>query len=173
MIAKIHNEWFIPLERTGLILKQAEWNIIQMGNDKFLNKCKRVHFKNIAIESKEGDPQQSLKFIRRSELSWSEAAKPTVSSLKYVQHTAAPLYKVCSAASCRWIHFNFTMFKCARTTIQCCTFIMLSSCRLILCNKHRLKRQHQASVLSSHLMQKKMSTGCGGCDKYQVWVYSS
>ena len=55
MIANIHNEWFIPLERTGLILKQAEWNIIQMGNDKFLNKCKRVHFHNIAIESKAGN----------------------------------------------------------------------------------------------------------------------
>ena len=43
------------LEKTSLILKQAEWNIIKMGNDKFLNKCKRVHFKNIAIESKLGN----------------------------------------------------------------------------------------------------------------------
>ena len=45
----------IFLEKTSLILKQAEWNIIKMGNDKFLNKCKRVHFKNIAIESKVGN----------------------------------------------------------------------------------------------------------------------
>ena len=58
------------------------------------------------IESKEGDPE-CLKFIRRSELSWSEAAKPTVSSLKYVQHTAAPLYKVCSAVG----EYNFQMCK--------------------------------------------------------------
>ena len=36
-------------------MKQSEWNIIQMGNDKFLNKCKRVHFHNIAIESKAGN----------------------------------------------------------------------------------------------------------------------
>ena len=41
-------------ERTSLILKQAEWNIIRMGNEKFLNKCKRVHFRNIAVETEAG-----------------------------------------------------------------------------------------------------------------------
>ena len=83
------------------------------------------------IESKEGDPQ-SLKFIRRSELSWSAAAKPTVSSWKYVHCTTASLYKVSSAASKTLQFCNFHMCKT--------TFIML--CRVIMCNKHRLKRQH-------------------------------
>ena len=46
----VHNKVF--LERSSLILKQAEWNIVKMGNDKFLNKCKRVHLKNLAVESK-------------------------------------------------------------------------------------------------------------------------
>lgn len=41
-------------ERTSLIIKQAEWNIIRMGNEKFLNKCKRVHFRNIAVETEAG-----------------------------------------------------------------------------------------------------------------------
>ena len=40
------------LERSSLILKQAEWNIVKMGNEKFLNKCKRVHLNNLAVESK-------------------------------------------------------------------------------------------------------------------------
>ena len=43
------------LERSSLILKQSEWNIVKMGTEKFLNKCKRVHFKNIAVESKARD----------------------------------------------------------------------------------------------------------------------
>lgn len=36
-----------------LALKQSEWNIVVMGNNKYKNQCKRVHFKNVVIETQE------------------------------------------------------------------------------------------------------------------------
>ena len=37
-------------ERSGLVLKQGEWNILQMGSTKYETNCKRVRFKDIKIE---------------------------------------------------------------------------------------------------------------------------
>ena len=39
------------LERTGLILKQGEWNILQMGTAKYLTNCKRLRLKNVYLET--------------------------------------------------------------------------------------------------------------------------
>ena len=36
-----------------LALKQSEWNVVVMGNNKYKNQCKRVHFKNVVIETQE------------------------------------------------------------------------------------------------------------------------
>ena len=38
-----------------MTLKQGEWNIVKMGHEKFLKKCKRVHFKDITVETKARD----------------------------------------------------------------------------------------------------------------------
>ena len=38
-------------ERNGLTLKQGEWNILQMGTQKYLTNCKRLRFKNIYLET--------------------------------------------------------------------------------------------------------------------------
>ena len=37
--------------RQGLQLVQAEWNILRMGNPKYIGQCKLVRFKTIYIES--------------------------------------------------------------------------------------------------------------------------
>ena len=47
-----HSFKYKCLERPGLNLKQGEWNTVKIGHEKYLNKCKRVHFKNIAVETK-------------------------------------------------------------------------------------------------------------------------
>ena len=37
-------------ERSGLILKQGEWNLLEMGTTKYETNCKRVRFNDIKIE---------------------------------------------------------------------------------------------------------------------------
>ena len=37
--------------RQGLELVQSEWNILKMGNPKYIGQCKMVRFKTIYIES--------------------------------------------------------------------------------------------------------------------------
>ena len=37
--------------RQGLELVQSEWNILKMGNPKYIGQCKLVRFKTIYIES--------------------------------------------------------------------------------------------------------------------------
>ena len=37
--------------RQGLELVQSEWNILRMGNPKYIGQCKLVRFKTIYIES--------------------------------------------------------------------------------------------------------------------------
>ena len=39
------------LERDGLKLKQAEWNILQMGTTKYETDCKQIRFKNVYFET--------------------------------------------------------------------------------------------------------------------------
>ena len=39
------------LVRQGLKLVQGEWNILKMGNPKYIGQCKLVRFKTIYIES--------------------------------------------------------------------------------------------------------------------------
>ena len=39
------------LVREGLQLVQSEWNILRMGNPKYIGQCKLVRFKTIYIES--------------------------------------------------------------------------------------------------------------------------
>ena len=39
------------LERNGLKLKQAEWNILQMGTLKYETDCKQIRFKNVYLET--------------------------------------------------------------------------------------------------------------------------
>ena len=39
------------LVRQGLQLVQGEWNILKMGNPKYIGQCKMVRFKTIYIES--------------------------------------------------------------------------------------------------------------------------
>ena len=39
--------------RQGLQLVQGEWNILKMGNPKYIGQCKMVRFKTIFIESLE------------------------------------------------------------------------------------------------------------------------
>ena len=41
----------IYLERNGLILKQAEWNILQMGTTKYEKNCKQMRFKAVYLET--------------------------------------------------------------------------------------------------------------------------
>ena len=41
----------IYLERNGLILKQAEWNILQMGTTKYEKNCKQMRFKTVYLET--------------------------------------------------------------------------------------------------------------------------
>ena len=48
------------LERDGLKLKQAEWNIFQMGTTKYEANCKRIRFKNIHIETADLPVQKSI-----------------------------------------------------------------------------------------------------------------
>ena len=48
------------LERVGLKLKQAEWNIFQMGTTKYETDCKRIRFKNIHIETADLPVQKSI-----------------------------------------------------------------------------------------------------------------
>ena len=48
------------LERDGLKLKQAEWNILQMGTTKYVTNCKRIRFKNIHIETADFPVQKSI-----------------------------------------------------------------------------------------------------------------
>ena len=38
-----------------MTLKQGEWNRVRLGHDKFKNKCKRVHIKDISVETKVED----------------------------------------------------------------------------------------------------------------------
>ena len=38
-------------EREGMQLVQGEWNILKMGNPKYIGQCKEVRFKTIYIES--------------------------------------------------------------------------------------------------------------------------
>ena len=39
------------LVRQGLKLVQGEWNILKIGNPKYIGQCKMVRFKTIYIES--------------------------------------------------------------------------------------------------------------------------
>ena len=39
------------LERSGLKLKQAEWNILQMGTTKYETGCKQIRFKSVYLET--------------------------------------------------------------------------------------------------------------------------
>ena len=43
--------FLIYLERNGLILKQAEWNILQMGTTKYEKNCKQMRFKTVYLET--------------------------------------------------------------------------------------------------------------------------
>ena len=48
----IHIRIFISISvRQGLELVQSEWNILKMGNPKYIGQCKLVRFKTIYIES--------------------------------------------------------------------------------------------------------------------------
>ena len=48
------------LERDGLKLKQAEWNILQMGTTKYVTNCGRIRFKSIQIETADLPVQKSI-----------------------------------------------------------------------------------------------------------------
>ena len=43
--------FMFDLERNGLKLKQAEWNILQMGTTKYETDCKQIRFKNVYLET--------------------------------------------------------------------------------------------------------------------------
>ena len=41
----------LHLARSGMILKQGEWNIVQIGNTKYQNLCKNLLLKTVTIRS--------------------------------------------------------------------------------------------------------------------------
>ena len=48
------------LVRNGLNLKQAEWNILQMGTTKYESKCKQIRFKNVYLETTNLSVQKTI-----------------------------------------------------------------------------------------------------------------
>ena len=45
------SNFMFDLERSGLKLKQAEWNVLQMGTTKYETDCKQIRFKNVYLET--------------------------------------------------------------------------------------------------------------------------
>ena len=51
------------LERDSLKLKQAEWNILQMGTTKYETNCKRLRFTDIFVETADLPVQKSISLM--------------------------------------------------------------------------------------------------------------